>query len=172
MKIKIQVLLLLLCLQCIAQKKNISPLDAKYGFRDIKLETSLESLTNRYELVNIQLSRNATTNSNIYSLRGANMFIDNLPIKYITVEFMEGKLYCINLEIDTTTEGSKLGKLIEKNYGKLSEPDADYNYFVYGKKTELKFRARGSADFTSSSATISIRSTVLRKKTQGINSEF
>lgn len=147
---------------------QISKIDQKFGFRNIKLETTFSDLQKIYRLEEIPYT-------NKFQVHGLDMYLDNLPIRIVTVEFYKEKLYSIFISIDCQNSGSKVSEMVEQTYGKLKPYHGSYDYHVLGKRCELIYEGRG--EYQKNGALnhvvgITIRSTGLKDKLSGKNSGF
>lgn len=167
----ILILLITTSFNCLSQSQNILAIDKKNGFRDIKLESDFNSINNKYQLIY------ATSTSLIrtYYLKGLDMYIDDMPIEYISIDFIGNKVYSISLKIDCDGVVTKLTNQIEKNYGKLKLNKENYDNYIKGEKAELIYQVRGDQKdngYNSSFAYLTIRSVNLKKKITGSNNGF
>jgi len=165
------IILITISFNGLSQSKSMLAIDIKNGFRDIKLESDFISISNKYQLTFIT----STDLIKTYNLKGLDMYIDDMPIEYIYIDFIGNKVYSIFLKIDCDGTTTKLTNLIEKNYGKLKLNSENYDYFIKGNKAELIYQVRGEQQnngYLSSFANITIRSVNLKKKITGNNNGF
>lgn len=158
-------------LDSVAQSSPQIKLDSKFGFRDVKLESTFNVISNKYLLT----EKYSNGKINAYDLKGVNMFIDDIPIEFITLEFIEGELYTIFLQIACDKSTSRLTALIEESYGKLKEDTESHDYFVKGIKTELLYQPRGKQlanGYIEGFAILTLRSLKLKKKITGDDNGF
>jgi hypothetical protein len=156
-----------------AQNKSNLKIDTKFGFRDLILESDFSTINNKYNLkeeFSVDLVKG-------YGLKGMDMYIDDIPIEYITVSFIDNKLYRILIHIISNDQVSQLTNMIEANYGKLNLNEANYIYFIKGKKAELSYESWsppvpvGSIEDKTRSY-IEIKSIKLKKRITGSNTGF
>lgn len=147
---------------------QVAKIDQKFGFRDIRLESTFEEIQSSYTLEKIP-------NTNKYKVRGLEMVLDNLPIKVVILEFFKGKLYSIYISIDCQNTGSKVTEMIEKSYGKLKQYYNTNDYHIIGQKTELIYERRGHYQDNGSLSDIlgiTIRSIRLKGTSSGKSTDF
>lgn len=169
--VNILILIILVKVTISAAQTTTSKIDNKYGFRDLKLEASFSSINSKYQLQ----EGYSTDKLNAYYLKGLDMYIDDIPIQHILVDFIDGELYSIFLEIDCDKSTTKLTKLIEESYGKLSYNTESYDYFIKGSKAELIYQVKGEQltnGYIKAFANLTIRSLKLKKKITGKNNGF
>ena len=156
---------------CLSQSHNILAIDKKNGFRDIKLESDFTTVNNKYQLI----YATSTSLISTYYLKGLDMYIDDMPIEYVSIDFISNKVYSISLKINCGGVVTKLTNLIEKNYGKLKLNKENYDNYIKGGKAELIYQIRGDQKdngYMSAFAYLTIRSVNLKKKITGKNNGF
>lgn len=153
-------------------QEKVKQIDNKFGFRDIRLEASFASISNTYSLKE-QHSNIAKVKN--YTMTGMNMYLDDMPIKFITLEFIDDELYNIFIRIECDKSVVKLTKLIEDSYGKITENKESRDYYIKGDKAELTYQLRGekmSNGYLLGFALLNIRSLKLKKKITGTDNGF
>lgn len=158
-------------LNSVAQSSTQTKLDSKFGFRDVTLESSFNVIRQKYSLT----KKYSTGIIDAYDLKGANMFIDDIPIEFIVLEFIGDELYTIHLQIASDRSTSRLTALIEASYGKLKEDTESHDYFVRGNKTELIYQVRGTQmanGYIKTFASLTLRSLKLKRKLYGHDNGF
>lgn len=156
----------------LAQTSATLKIDTKFGFRDLKLESDLTTINNKYTLSKKDYSSGKVVT---YGVNGMNMFIDDIPIEFITIDFIDGELYSIFLRIACDKSTSRLTTLIEESYGKLKEDTESHDYIIKGKKAELIYQPRGKQldnGYIEGFALLTIRSLKLKKKITGEDNGF
>ena len=118
---------ILLSLTSISQ--SVSKLDEKYGFREMKFETSLTSFKN---LVKVQ--------ENFYASTTENLTLGNYKLSQIAYGFYKGRLFSIIIMTKGLTNSSGVLKILQQAYG-TGYKDNEYleSYIWRGEKVKMTY---------------------------------
>ncbi|TAN17201.1 MAG: hypothetical protein EPN37_07040 [Chitinophagaceae bacterium] len=113
---------------------GVADLDNKYGFRNIKLGTPLDSINN---LVILSIKNNPYS---IYRKTNENLKIGDIKLTDITYSFVDDSLYAILIELNDENDAGELLQMIQNKYGegiKLNSFSDDY--YWRGEKVIAKY---------------------------------
>jgi len=108
---KIIILIFLTTIFHTSSSQNSSKLDEKYGFRNLKFETLIDSIKN------LKLSDSIDENLKVYNLINEDLNVFDLKVQEILYTFYKNKLYRVTIISKDVNNNWGFLNLLQKKYG-------------------------------------------------------